>query len=171
MKKFSRWVVRYRVLIVIVSIVLMIPSYLMYIHTKVNYDMAEVKAKLTASGLSASQADQYASTLIYMAAAEAAKTGASISTEADLEAALKTQGANLLNAQSVQGKAAAAAAAAKQGCADQTVAAMLAGVRAGSAGTVYQSTVSQVEDTLDKMGLDKSLAPVVIAYACQAVLP
>ena len=132
-----------------------------------NSAMAEVKAKLTASGLSASQADQYASTLIYMAAAEAAKTGASISTEADLEAALKTQGANLLNAQSVQGKAAAAAAAAKQGCADQTVAAMLAGVRAGSAGTVYQSTVSQVEDTLDKMGLDKSLAPVVIAYACE----
>lgn len=39
MKKFSRWVVRYRVLIVIISIVLMIPSYLMYIHTKVNYDM------------------------------------------------------------------------------------------------------------------------------------
>jgi predicted RND superfamily exporter protein len=39
MQKFSRWVVKNRVLIVILSLLLTIPSYIMYVHTKVNYDM------------------------------------------------------------------------------------------------------------------------------------
>lgn len=39
MKRFSRWIVKHRVLVLILAVVLAIPSYFMYIHTRVNYDM------------------------------------------------------------------------------------------------------------------------------------
>ena len=39
MKKFSHWIVKHRVLVLILAVVLAIPSYFMYIHTRVNYDM------------------------------------------------------------------------------------------------------------------------------------
>ncbi|NCB32746.1 MAG: hypothetical protein EOM64_02490 [Erysipelotrichia bacterium] len=39
MKKFSHWVVKHRVLVLILAVVLAIPSYFMYEHTKVNYDI------------------------------------------------------------------------------------------------------------------------------------